>query len=205
MKRIFLTFIFAASMAALVSGCGTTRMVHSDITSFSRWAPAPPAPGGTYRFERLPSQQQADPQQAQLEAVAQTALAKVGLQFNPQAAAFSVQIGASTLPIARPGSGGFGGPFGGPSIFIGGGSGGGSIGFGLGFPLGGMDPPIYRREISIVMRELRGNAVVYETRAISDDPWHDSRPVMSAMFDAALQGFPVPPTGPRRVSIEIPR
>ncbi len=205
MKRLLSAFLLAISLAALVSGCGTTRTVHSDITSFARWAPAPPAPGATYRFERLPSQQQADPQQAQLEAAAQTALTKVGLQFNPQAAAFSVQIGASTLPMVRPGWGGFDGPFGGSSIFIGGGSGGGSIGFGMGFPPGGMDPPIYRRDVSIVMRDLRSNAVVYETRAISDGPWHDSRVVIGAILDAALQGFPVPPPGPRRVSIEIPR
>ncbi|HYW56164.1 MAG TPA: DUF4136 domain-containing protein [Polaromonas sp.] len=205
MKRLLSTFLFAVSLAALVSGCGTTRTVHSDITSFARWTPAPPAPGATYRFERLPSQQQADPYQAQLEASAQAALAKVGMQFNPQAAAFSVQISASTLPMVRPGWGGFDRPFGGSSIFIGGGSGGGSIEVGMGFPLGGMDPHIYRRDISIVMRDLRSNAVVYETRAISDDPWHESRPLMGAILDAALLGFPVPPPGPRRVSVEIPR
>ena len=68
-----------------------------------------------------------------------------------------------------------------------------------------MEPPLYRREVSIVMRDLRNNAVVYETRAVGDNPWHDSGPVMSAMFDAALRGFPVPPAGPRRVSLEIAR
>lgn len=210
MKRVLTALIFGTILAGLLGGCASNRLVDSEVTSFARWTPAPPAPGSTYRFERLPSQQQPEMQQGQLEALTQAALAKVGMQHNPQAASFSVQVNASTLPVLRSRwDGGYGAyPYGGSSVFIGSGigGGGGSIGFGFGFPFGGgMEPPMYRREVSIVMRELRGNTVVYETRALGDGPWNDSGPVVGAMLDAALRGFPVPPAGTRRVSVEIPR
>ncbi|MEO8020531.1 DUF4136 domain-containing protein [Polaromonas sp.] len=207
MKRALTAIIFVAILAGLLGGCASTRVVDSEVTSFARWSPAPPAPGSSYRFERLLSQQQPDAPQARLEGLTQAALARVGLQHNPQAASFSVQVSASSQPMLRSRWDGGYYPYGGPNVFIGSGvgSGGASVGFGFGFPLGGMDPPLYRREISIVMRELRSNVAVYETRAVSEELWHDSDPVISAMLDAALRGFPVPPGGPRRVSVEIPR
>lgn len=205
MKRALTAIVFAAVLTGLLGGCASTRRVDSEVTSFSRWSPAPPAPGSSYRFERLLSQQP-DAQQSRLEGLAQAALARVGLLLNPQAAAFSVQIAANTQTVYRSGWGYDAYPYGGANIFIGGGSGGvGAVGFGLGFPLGGMEPPLYLREVSIVMRELRGNSVVYETRAVGDSPWQDSDTVLAAMFDAALRGFPLPPAGPRRVSMEIAR
>ncbi|MDP3754670.1 DUF4136 domain-containing protein [Polaromonas sp.] len=208
MYRALTAIIFAATVVGLLGGCASTRMVGSEVNSFARWAPTPPAPGSSYRFERLPSQQ-ADISQARLEGLAQAALARVGLQHNPQAASLSVQVSASSQPMLRSRWDGSYYPYGSPNIFIGGGSGGGGssvgFGFGMGFPLGGMETPIYRREVSIVMRELRSNVAVYETRAVSEEPWLDTDPVLSAMLDAALRGFPVPPAGPRRVSVEIPR
>ncbi|MDO9359819.1 MAG: DUF4136 domain-containing protein [Polaromonas sp.] len=206
MKRTLTAIIFAAGAAMLLGGCASTRLVNSDVTSFARWTPLPPTPGSSYRFERLPSQQQPAVGQPPLESLTQTALAKVGLQHNPQAAAFSVQVSATTQPILRPRWDGYG--YGGPNVFIGSGigGGGGSVGFGFGVPLGGgMEPPLYRRDVNLVIRELRGNTAVYETRAFSEDPWGDDGPVIAAMLDAALRNFPVPPAGTRRISIEIPR
>lgn len=207
MKRVLTAIFFIAALTGFLGGCASTRMVESEVTSFTRWIPAPPAAGSSYRFERLLSQQQSDAAQARLEALTQTALAKVGLQHNPQAAVFSVQISASSQPVLRSRWDGGSYPYGGPNIFIGSGVGGGgsSVGFGFGFPLGGLEAPMYRREVSIVMRELRSNVAVYETRAISQEPWNDSDPVLSAMLDAALRGFPVPPVGPRRINVEISR
>ncbi|WP_096698596.1 DUF4136 domain-containing protein [Polaromonas sp. AER18D-145] len=206
MYRALKAIIFAATLVGLLGGCASSRVVGSEVNSFARWAPTPPAPGSGYRFERLPSQQ-ADISQARLEGLAQAALARVGLQHNPQAASLSVQVSASSQPMLRSRWDGGYYPYGNPNIFIGGGSGGGgaNVGFSFGFPLGGMETPIYRREVSIVMRELRSNVAVYETRAVSEEPWLDTDPVLSAMLDAALRGFPVPPAGPRRVSVEIPR
>jgi hypothetical protein len=34
-------------------------------------------------------------------------------------------------------------------------------------------------------------------------PWLDHNAVFAAMFEAALQGFPNPPAGPRRVAVQI--
>ena len=50
-----------------------------------------------------------------------------------------------------------------------------------------------------------GHNVVYETRAVHEGVWTDNPAVFAAMFDAALNGFPTPPTGPRRIVLEIPR
>jgi hypothetical protein len=206
MRKALTAIIVAVTLAGLLGGCASPRMVGSEVNSFARWAPAPPAPGSSYRFERLPSQQ-SDMSQARLEGLTQAALAKVGLQHNPQAASLSVQVSASSQPMLRSRWDGGYYPYGGPNIFIGGGSGVGvsnvGVGFGFGFPLGGMDTPIYRREVSIVMRELRSNVAVYETRAVSEEPWLDTDPVLSAMLDAALRGFPVPPAGPRRINVEV--
>jgi hypothetical protein len=67
------------------------------------------------------------------------------------------------------------------------------------------DTPLYLREVSLVLRDARSHAVLYETRTTHDGIWADARAVLPAMLAAALQGFPVPPAGPRRVNIEIPR
>jgi hypothetical protein len=46
--------------------------------------------------------------------------------------------------------------------------------------------------------------VVYETHARNDGPYNASADVLPVMFQAALQGFPNPPKGERRVNLEIP-
>jgi hypothetical protein len=72
------------------------------------------------------------------------------------------------------------------------------VGFGAHY-----EPPWYHREVNVVVRELATNKVVYESRAVSDGPYFDAAKVFPAMFQAALQGFPNPPQGPRAVNIQI--
>ena len=67
------------------------------------------------------------------------------------------------------------------------------------------DMPYYRRELAIVLRRLADGVVVFESRARHDGLWHDDEAVLPAMLQAALQGFPTPPPGQRRVVVEIPR
>ena len=55
------------------------------------------------------------------------------------------------------------------------------------------------------LRELPSNRVVYETHARNSGPYNISADILPVMFQAALQGFPNPPAGERRVDIEIPR
>jgi hypothetical protein len=75
------------------------------------------------------------------------------------------------------------------------------LGMGMRFP----PPTHYRREVSLIMRDLKSGQVVYETRATHDGPWSDSEQLFATLFQAAMAQFPNPPAGLRRVNIEIPR
>ena len=178
------------------------RVVDSDVTAFSAWTAAPPAPGTRYRFERLPSQQSANAQQNRIEALATTSLSKVGMVLSPVDARYSVQVLLVAETMQSYPEPGFGFGFGGPGVSIGGGSRGTSIG--LSFPIGFGDSS-YKRTVSLLMRELSSQKVVFETRALHDGPGGDAFAVLPAMLDSALLGFPQPPAGTRRINVEIPR
>ena len=184
----------------LLSGCSGMRLVDSDVTAFSAWTAAPPGPSTRYRFERLPSQITAAAEQDRIEAIATTSLAKVGLVLSATDARYAVQVIAATEVLQRYADSGFG--VGGPGVFIGGGNMGSSIGFSFPF---GFTTPYYKRSVTVLMRELSTQKVVFETRALNDGPSGDFFAVLPAMLDSALLGFPQPPTGTRRVNVEIPR
>ncbi len=183
-----------------LTACSGMRVIDSDVTAFSAWTAAPPAPGTRYRFERLPSQQSINAQQDRIEALATTSLSKVGMALSPADARYSVQVFLVTEIVQRYPEPGFG--FGGPGVSIGGGSRGSSVG--LSFPIGFGDS-YYKRTVSILMRELSTQKVVFETRALHDGPFGDAFAVLPAMLDSALVGFPQPPAGKRRINVEIPR
>ena len=197
MIRAQTAIIFVATI--FLTACSGMRIVDSDVTAFAAWTAAPPAPGTRYRFERLPSQTMAT-QQDRIEAIATTSLSKVGMALSPPDARYSVQVLLSTEIVQRYSEPGFG--FGGAGIFAGGGSRGSSIG--LSFPIG-FGEPYYKRSLSILMRELTTQKVVFETRALHDGVWGDGFAVLPAMLDSALLGFPQPPAGTRRINVEIPR
>jgi hypothetical protein len=194
--RLHLSRCGLALVAAttLLTGCATGFLLDNQVQSFSQLQTVPsPA---TYRFERSLSQQ-ADPGQDALEAFAAPALERAGMRRDDAAARFAVQVSARSERILSPYMDPWS-PFG-----WGIGLGGRHFGIGIGgaFPRG--DKFWMRREVSVVVRDLAANRVVYETRASNDGPWLDSRSVFPAMFDAALQGFPNPPAGPRRVDIHV--
>ena len=183
-----------------LTACSGMRVVDSDVTAFSAWTAAPPVPGTRYRFERLPSQQSVNAQQDRIEALATTSLAKVGMVLSPPDARYSVQVLLVTDIVQRYPEPGYG--FGGPGVSIGAGNRGTSIGLSL--PIG-FGESYYKRTVSILMRELSSQKVVFETRAMHDGPWSDAFAVLPAMLDSALLGFPQPSSGTRRVNVEIPR
>jgi hypothetical protein len=197
----------AAVALTLVTGCGSMRLIDSDVVSVAAVPPGTSLQGAKYRFERLPSQVH-NPEAGLAEQQAQAAMAAVGLVRDDAAASLSVMVGFSgTQYLAdawgRPLGPGWT-PYG--SIAIGSGFGGGfgshiGLGMGMRFP----PPTHYRREVSVVMRDLKSGQVVYETRASHAGPWSDSVPIFATLFQAALANFPNPPAGPRRVNIEVPR
>jgi hypothetical protein len=202
MKRALTALFLIAISLWLMTGCASVRLVDTDVTAFPKWTAAPPGPGTAYRFERLPSQQNLAAQQDLVEAQSRAALAKVGMELNPTVARYSVQVVANTQIIER-GYPGYDGIFGGPGVFLGGGNRG--VGFGLSFPMRFPEPTYFKRELTILMRELVTQQVVFEARALHDGVWSDSQAVFPAMMDAALRGFPEPPPGTRRINVEISR
>jgi len=204
-QRSLLASVSVASALAL-GGCATSWTVDSQVRSFSALPAAVPA-GATYRFERLPSQQARPDAQADLEAMAAPALAAAGLRRDDAAPRYSVQVGAQVRlelsPWADPW---FASPGPGWGWGVGYGRGWhGSLWYGGGFGPAFLPPADtwYDREVSVVLRDLPGNQVVYETHARHHGPYGDSRAVLPAMFRAALQGFPRPPEGERRVDVQV--
>lgn len=207
-----LKFALCLLILGQLAGCAGMRIIDSSVLSVAD-APADYMwQGATYRFERLPSQKD-DPGAAIAEQQAERALAAVGLSRLESGSAapaakqprLSVLVGFQGFQYLP--SNVMGRPYWGDLDFFGGvgrGTPWGS-GWGLGMGLNLPPPPRYRREVSLIMRDLASGRVVYETRAAFDGPWSDSEPVFAALFRAALADFPRPPAGQRRVDIEIPR
>lgn len=197
----------AALAMTLLAGCGSMRLIDSDVVSVAAVPPGMSLQGAKYRFERLPSQVH-NPEAGLAEQQAQAAMTAVGLVRDDAGASLSVMVGFSgnRYPAdawGRPLGSGLS-PQG--SIAFGSGFGGGfgshvGIGMGMRFP----PPTHYRREVSLVLRDLKSGQVVYETRASHAGPWHDSEPIFATLFQAALANFPHPPSGERRVNTEVPR
>jgi outer membrane murein-binding lipoprotein Lpp len=201
MPRLFRFLLAAAAAALLLAGCASTYLLDNQVQSFSQLQGLPAQP--TYRFERTLSQE-VDPAQQALEALADPALYKAGLRRDDAAPRYTVQVFARTERTLSP----YADPYWGPWGWGGGwgvGLGGRHFGLGIGGPFPRADSYWFHREVSVVVRDLGSNRVVYETHAVNDGPWLDNRSVLPAMFDAAMQGFPNPPAGPRRVDIQVGR
>lgn len=191
-----LRFLGTAITIAVLAGCASSYVLDNTVLSFSQLTAVPSAP--TYRFERLPSQQ--SPAQAQVEAMADGALHRAGWRRDDANPRYSVQVSGQLQRVLSP----WADPWGGWGSF-GIAHRGWGYGFGFGGPFPRMETPWYQRDVAVIIRELPSNRVVYETRASNAGPWMDSATVFPAMFDAAMQGFPTPPPGPRVVNIQIGR
>ena len=197
------TVLLSAALLALGGCAAGPRMIDSDVQTFVS-GPAPVRPA-LYRFERLPSQSNASTQD-QIEALARVALAKVGLTPAPlvsgavigtaaaaPAARYAVQVGLQISAIIS--------PYEHMSHDFWGRHADRRLGVGFGMPI----EPIWRRHaVRILLRDSVSGQLVYETSASFDGPWVDSANLLPAILDAALQGYPKPPTGLRKVVIELP-
>jgi hypothetical protein len=198
------TALGATGAPLLFAGCATFNSMSAEVATFGEW-PATRR-GGTYGFERLPSQQQpeqADLQQ-RLEDAARPALDKAG--FKEAAAGSSpdlvVQIGARVTRTDRSPwddpmwwHGGFGvrwgrrGPWRGPAW--------GGVGFGW-----QMEPPRYEREVALLLRERGSGKPLYEARASAEGYYASTDAMLKPLFDAALFDFPA--TGPNPRVVRVP-
>lgn len=202
-----LTLALAAT--ALVGGCASLNQVSSDVIGYGAW-PAGRAPGGSYVFERLPSQQAELTVQRQLEDAAQPALAQAG--FTPAAdaaqAGVSVLIGMRNTRYERLDYWGPWGPWGGPwgpAWTVPGRRFAGYWGSPWGPPWWGpgFSSPWYEREVSVLVRDRNGGQVLYEGHARSDGALAGSPALYEAMFRAALNDFPQGHPSPRRVNVPL--
>ena len=185
--------------AGLLTGCANVRTVEAQVQSYTRLAALPQPP--SYRLELLPSQQAQAAACAPIEALAEQALARVGLRRDDTQPRLVAQIGAEggyATPRYWPYA---------PDPFY------GRFGWGLGYGGGGgfggmgwmMDgpPTLYHRKVSLMLRDAASQQVVYETSAVYEDVWTDDPAIYGVLFDQALTGFPRPPAGQRKVRTEI--
>lgn len=186
-----------------LAGCSGMRIVDSDVTAFATSTPPAVVLPAPYRFERLPSQQANAAGTAALEALAEPELARAGLRRDDAAPLYALQLDLRVIRDPQA-------PWDDPRYIA-----GVAVPYPITMRYGVMmrhyaldlrfDMPYYRRELGLVLRRLSDGVVVFESRARHDGRWHDDGAVLPAMLQAALQGFPTPPPGTRRVVIEIPR
>lgn len=192
-QRGMLRILATAGLACSVTACSLPRMIDSEVESYVG-TPAAIA-DTTYRFERLPSQQSQPQAQERIEALAQTALQRVGLTRTDNQPHYRVQVHTSVVqfqPVAQrvvyPIS---------PYVP--------TDGTQLASPMLRLFLPTwYGHSVSLVMRDAASSQVAYETNARFDGPWSDSTALWPAILEAALQDYPHPPAGVRKVTIELP-
>ena len=185
--------------AGLLTGCANVRTVEAQVQSYTRLAALPQPP--SYRLELLPSQQAQAASFATIEQQAQQALAMGGLQRDDAQPRLLVQISAqarTTVPKDWPYYGPGGGRWG-----MGWGV-GGRGGWGLGGWMMDRPPTLYERSVSILMRDAQTQHIVYETSATHEEVWSNDALIYGVLFDAALSGFPQPPSTARQVRSTMP-
>jgi hypothetical protein len=184
--------LLVCALALWLSACTHLRDVDSAVQAFSTITQAPQP--STYRLERLPSQVGPGNPFAALEPMVAQALAKVGLQPSDTSPRLAIQVNteASTLQPA-PYAPGFAW-----GIHY------HSYGLYTNRMLREQPPALYRRAVSVVMRDTQTQQVVYETRAVHEDVWTDDPRIYGVLLQAALQSFPYATQGERRVRLPMP-
>lgn len=193
----------ACVMLASLAACAGPQSLTSQVSSFGSW-PEGRKPG-RYVFERLPSQQAQPEAQDKLEAAAQPALMAAGFEQIPEAdkADVTVQVGSRVRIDQRahyydP----FWGPYGPWHPGVGDWWGGGGRG-GLSFSMA-MEPPYVQMTVDLLIRDRKGNQVLYETHARYDRLGAADDRLLPYMFEAAMKDFPYQAVSPREVTVIIP-
>ncbi len=191
MRRAALWLIFASLLATLLSGCALPRMIDSDVQSYAGTVPA--VSNASFRFDRLPSQQNTHGVQDQIETFTQTALEHIGMARHEGAPRYLVQVlvGVETMrnPYYRPPR---------PRLVM------GTDGrLHEEWPVFlSIESPWYHHSIKVVLRDTGSGQVAYETTAVFDGPWSDTLNLLPPMLEAAFKDYPQPVR--QRVVVELP-
>ena len=195
----------ALLVLALLPGCAGIRKIDPSVTAHTQWPDSASAVqvGDTFAFDRLPSQIQGssaiDPDALEdlaTQALAQLSLVPVESNTTPN---WLVQVQARTQRIVAHNQPG--GWYPQHHVMIS--SGGGFVWS----PVFIYQAPSYLTEyqLSLLMRPAPQGPVVFESRAVYEGPTPDRAVLWRALLDAALRDFPNPPTGPRRIVIDLPQ
>jgi hypothetical protein len=212
-RRLLWSLCLLLTVVGALSGCAAPRELRTEVSSFGSWPPA--RQPGSYVFERLPSQQSQPVEQEQLEAAAQPALAGAGFALlastvPPEQAAYTVQIGADVRLDRRQTQDPFlnpwwpYGPYGvyRPGVYpsVGGWWGPGHAGLGMSMMV---SPQWIQMQVSVLIRDRRSNALLYETRAGLERTGAAEPRLWAPLFQAAMQDFPQPGGSPRTVVVPL--
>lgn len=194
--RLTAIFTTLAVGASLLAGCATSRMIDSDVSSYSGTASASARTGASFAIEHLPSQSQGMDAgtQEQLDQITTQALEAVGLHSATDKTAdylaqLQVRIDSIANPYYRPRQREWVRNANGQLVMI-------------SFPSLQLDPPWYRHQVQLLLRDTQNNNVAYEARATFDGPWRDTLNLLPAMLQAALRDYPNPLQG--KVVVELP-
>ena len=191
MRRTAVGLIAACLLALALTGCGLPRMIDSDVQSFVGSVPAVSA--ASFRFDRLPSQQNAGGVQDLIEANAQAALERIGMVRHDGAPRYLVQVlvGVETMrnPYYRP-----------PRPRLVTGADGRLYEEWPVFPT--IETPWFHHSVKVLLRDTGSGQVAYETTAVFDGPWSDTLNLLPPMLEAALKDYPQPVR--RKVVVELP-
>lgn len=186
----------SVAFALLLGACGTARLIDSQVRSFRAEQAFAAAPATAlplqYRFERLPSQQANAGAQDSLEALAIPVLAQRGWVLDASAARFTAELRMVVDTINR--SSGWRAAHG---IF------GSETGLWPPSLSMGLEPPVYRYSVQLLLRDATDKSVVFETSAQHEGPWSDREKVLSAVLMAALRDFPAGTGQSQRVLVDL--
>lgn len=201
-RRALLPTLAVTAALALAGGCASLQQLSAEVSTFGDW-PAGRS-GGSYAFDRLPSQQAQATAAQQLEDAAMPALARAG--FTPAAAGSApdvlVQVGARVSradrapwddPLWWGGGAGWGaghwrhGPWRGAGWGTGWGTGWGGIGWGGSIRL---DSPRFEREVALLIRDRATGKPLFEARASSEGYQRQADALLQPLYAAALADFP---------------
>ena len=196
-----LGLLLAGLAVLLASGCALPRRIDTDVQS-SAYPGAMTAQ--SYRFVRAGTLDN-PAWQERLETMAALALERAGLHSGDAHAQYTAQIDASVQshPLGPAGNSAHTSWFAHDTHSAQTGQQGQEMHHGHG---GSSSPETiwYLHAVHLVLRDAASGRVVYDSTASFDGPWSDSENLLPTIVAAALDAYPQPPAGLRKIVVELP-